>query len=280
MGLAEVHSIALFQLTRQADIVFDQAGNLFDAYGYSRFKYGSRFMARHYASEIARLVKAKFPSLLMRPFWLTSSAYKFVPTASDGLSKYIQKSRYFSETTKVKIARSRLFPADYGNLSQAERENIMREVDMYFELAYPTQKPEDLLVIDDIRITGAHEQRLIDFANQEGFKRIYFAYIAHLSPKADPTTEHWLNHMAIRDLTDLWDLWQTEGCLLNARICKFLLSYPKPKSLQRFAQSLPTRFRTQIAEGMHEDGYSQMSMYTSNWKIWQAYQPKTVPLTL
>ncbi len=269
MGLIEVHSIGLHTLTRQAEIIFDQKGDLFDGYAYSRFKYGSRSMSAQYSAAIAELVRQKFPQLLVRDFWFTSSAYKYVPTASDSLT---QAMHTLKRGKKVKVARTKLFPADYGNLSQAEREAIMGKVDMFFELACPTPKPEDLLVIDDIRITGAHEQRLIDFAKAEGFKRVYFVYVAHLSPKCEPTTEHWLNHMAVRNLTDLWDLWKTEGYILNARICKFLLSYPNTEALARFACALPARLRQQIAEGMQKDGYADMEMYLDNWAIWEVYQ--------
>jgi len=272
MGFAEVHSIALFQLTRQADIVFDQAGNLFDAYAYSRFKYGSAYMARHYAEQLHLLLQQKHPILAELPaLWLTSSAYKFVPTASDSLAKYLLQD-WKGNLTKVKIVRSRLFPADYGNLSLQERQAMMQQVELYFDPISP--KPKHLLVVDDIRITGVHEQRILEFATKEGFEHIYFAYIAHLSPKADPTTEHWLNHIAIRHLRDLWDLWKTEGCLLNARICKFLLSYPKQKALAHFANALPPSIKARIAEGMYQDGYAEMDMYAENWQIWKQYQPK------
>ena len=276
MGLAKVHSIALFHLTRQADIVFDQAGNLFDAYAYSRFKYGSAYMARQYALQLYRLLRQHHAELWQIPtLWLTSSAYKFVPTASDSLAHYLWehwlKKTAASPIEKVKISRSLLFPADYGNLSQEERKQIMSKVDLHFDDALHTSQPKDLLIIDDIRITGAHEHRLLEFAERQGFERIYFAYIAHLSPKAEPTTEHWLNHTAIRDLEDLWDLWQLEGCLLNARICKFLLSYPDAKALEKFAKALPATLAAKIAEGMWQDGYADMEMYAENWKIWTQY---------
>lgn len=276
MGFTQVHRVALFQLTREANIIFDHTGRLFDAYAYSRFKYGSKYMTKHYAQKMQTLLQQEFPHLWDLPsLWLTSSAYKFVATASHGLAEnlYQQSFEQHSFATKfVKIGRTRLFPADYGNLSQAEREAIMQQVDLQFELDYHLPQPEDLLIIDDIRITGAHENRLIEFAEREGFKRVYFAYIAQLSPKAEPTTEHWLNHTAIRDLRDLWNLWTEEGCLLNARICKFLLSYTHLKSLARFADALPTELSTHIAEAMWQDGYAHMDMYTQNWEIWEKYK--------
>ncbi len=284
MAFAEVHSLALFNLTRQADMVFDQSGDLFDAYAYSRFKYGSAYMSKQYAQALCVLLRERHPELWQTSaLWLTSSAYKFVPTASDSLAKYLFK--YLSHTLQgrqapviepVKIARTRLFPADYGNLTQQERKAIMQQVDLYFEQPLPAQQADDLVIVDDIRITGAHEHRLLEFAKKEGFKRIYFVYIAHLSPKSDPTTEHWLNHMAVRDLRDLWDLWSTEGCLLNARICKFLLSYPDKIALTQFAKALPQRLSSRIAEGMWQDGYAEMALYTAHWEIWEAYKKMVV----
>jgi len=60
--------------------------------------------------------------------------------------------------------------------------------------------------------------------------------------------------------------------LLNARICKFLLSYPNQKNLARFAKALPPTLQTRIAEGMWQDGYAEMDMYVAHWQIWKAFK--------
>ena len=146
----------------------------------------------------------------------------------------------------------------------------MQQIDLYW-VSPVTQAAKKIIIIDDVRITGAHEERLVHFLEEEGFQEVFFIYIAELKEQTDPFIEYTINHQAILEIQDLLEIWFQEGFRLNARVCKYLLGHSDPIKLAKFAQNLPEKWCRNIAEGMRLDGYTQMDMYKDNWKIWEPY---------
>ncbi|MCS6822096.1 MAG: phosphoribosyltransferase family protein [Microscillaceae bacterium] len=266
---------ALFHLAYEQGQILTQHGQLFDAVQYSRFKYGMQKEATSYAHALFEHVFLPIRSWIdTNPqVYLTSSAYKSVPTASDAIANELLsflQNHFDTSIHKFKIYRNNLFTHDYGTLSEQERHFYMQKVDLCLpqELNLSRQK---VIIIDDIRITGAHENRLRElFLKQTQAQEVMFVYLAMFRHKVSPSIEHQLNHAWLDELEKLYLVFNNPHFLPNARLCKFLLSYSDRYKLRLFLERIPIESLHKLQEAIKSDGYAQMSAYQANCSLIQS----------
>ena len=150
---------------------------------YSKFKYGSSAVSRHYALDIYRTVRLLFAKELeanATNLVLTSAAYKSMPTASTALFANAlalinddRRTKGLAAIPHIKIHRESILNADYGMLTHEARAKAMQCTRLDIVLAdHHHHHPESststsvvvadylrgkhIVIIDDCIITGAH----------------------------------------------------------------------------------------------------------------------------
>ena len=249
----------------------------FDTQSYSRFKYGDGNIARLYAFGLAEVLAQTRPELIYgnEQVVITSSAFKYVPTASHAIAtafqdaiSYLRYTQGLPASDNIKIHRAHVEEGDYGTRSLGEREEIMRRNGIRIDGDYI--KGKHLLIIDDVIITGSHERKVEQIIDSLGLLSVQFLYALQMDAeeaKADPTIEDRLNHSAVRTLENLAQIIETRNFLINARVCKFVLSQKEPAELSLFLQSANNEFLYSLYVSAIGDGYVYMEGYQANTKL-------------
>lgn len=259
----------------------NQTGTLFDTLNYSLFKYGAGTVARQYGYALAARFIKEFPDWIVgedNRLYVSSSPSKIVPTAAAGIARYFTEAinRYLSSknlplATHFKLDRYTVFEGDYGTLSTEDRQDIMSRN----HFAVPSGidlSGKNIVVIDDVRITGCHEETIINTLKQCNLRKMCSAYVATLQQgegTKTPQLESVLNHTVIRSLEDLHHLIQLMSGLyiVNARVCKFLLSQQDLNALESFLTQQEHRFIRLLHHYCVGDGYHEMQTYKKQFDV-------------
>lgn len=262
-----VKHLALHQLYPNSQKGIDSLHTSFDIEAYSRFKYGDKRVAQQYAQELVRKLLQNPQDLpcLSTPVFISSSAFRYVPTAAQSilnafLSAFTQqlpqlKLQYF------KIHRNYLDGRDYAQLTPEERENVLKQAQLSVDDSTHLRN-QTVWVIDDIRITGKHEEKILEFLQKLGVKEVKCLYVAQLQHGLERSwLEHYINHAWIKDLERFEEILYSPCFQLNARVCKFLLSYPCHTSLKAFLERLDLAKITLLYHAIKQDNFDEVENY-------------------
>lgn len=260
------HHFSPYQLCSTSAGYLDQNGYLFDLSSYSRFKYGSDSDARIYAHHIASQLRVKYYRWQNEEVIISASAFKVAPTAAEVIAQmtYELLRESFPLLRKVKISRETVFPNDYGSLSAEERHSLMDKNIVIVDRELFRNKK--LILVDDLRVTGAHENKMI--AVLSGLvDEVVFTYVARLSGSFTPFVEFNINQTAVQSVANIKAIVDTGVFHVNARICKYLLSYRNTDELLSFFYEVPVEVLLRIEECVCGDGYHLMEEYWSNYSL-------------
>lgn len=256
----------------------------FDMETYSRFKYGDVEATNHFAGILADALEALFPEggperahLAVAP-----SAYLALPTAAAVvtqrmLARLSAGGRHVPAA--LHIGRASHIDKDFSLLTPEQRAAVMGANKL--ELPPPAALAgRHLVVVDDCRITGAHEECVRQAlaaaaAAGGGPASLTFLYIAMVPPELVAAAksgcaasagflkgvEGAMNGAAIKSLSDLAPVLCQRGAVLTARTTKFVLQKAAAEgapALGAFLAALPPRLMVQLIEGADADGYSSM----------------------
>lgn len=212
----------------------------FQPQDYSRFKYGSKSIARRFGRELAEQFfgSARLAALLPmlsnpKGVVIYAAPYNFVPTATFALKDYFI-ARYneiaipqygLAPLQEGKIYRSYSYNEDYGAMSKAERDQAISGDDFYIDTEFARGKT--LIFLDDIRVTGSHEERICHLLDRTGLVEqqhlfVYFAQIRE-PERCDPTIENFLNYASISSLLSIDHIIKNDEFLFNTRVIKYIL---------------------------------------------------------
>jgi hypothetical protein len=247
---------------------------------YSRYKYGSVTAAETFARDLAAAFGERYPRLAQAPrLLMTSSPYTCVPTAATTLARRMQPAlnqarvrRGLSPVPLIQVDRVGASAGDYGTLSAAARDQRMAASTLSFRRFRPDQVREaHLLVIDDVRVTGAHQRCLMRASEELPLLSRTFLYIASFSDPAagdlDPTLEDALNHAAVKTLDDLAQVVEAGDFAWNVRVCKFVLSPVNRHDLPRFLGRMSGWFVRGLHRNSSQDGYAAMDLYAPSHTV-------------
>lgn len=210
------------------------------------------------------------------------SAYGAVPTASywvaENISELIEGEGLAVE--KLKFEREGGFGChNYSRLGLEERRKVLEDRRIWLETDVDLTG-KTILVFDDLRSTGAHEESLREVLSaQEGITRVVFLYYvgftSHLS-HSRPQDEDVLNHVEISDLEDLYRLLlqSPTSLLLNARLVKFFLKagVSQPKEFETCLSKFPIEFLMQVQQAAQsQDGYARREPYRRGFEALQSH---------
>ncbi|MGD0244935.1 MAG: phosphoribosyltransferase family protein [Streptosporangiaceae bacterium] len=245
---------------------------------YSRYKYGSVTATDTFAHALAAAFSGRHPELAWAPrLLMTSSPYTCVPTAATTLARRMRpalneaRARYgLSPVPLVQVDRIGTSAGDYGTLTAAARDRRMAASTLSFRRFRPDQvRDAHLLIIDDVRVTGAHQRCLMRASEELPLESRAFLYIASFSGPAggdlDPTLEDALNHAAVKTLDDLARIVEAGDFAWNVRVCKFVLSPVNRHDLPRFLGRMPGWFVRGLHSNSNQDGYADMGLYAPSY---------------
>lgn len=250
----------------------------FSMESYSKFKYGSHYVAEQFAN-------ALFDAFILDPtndalfdhqkIIIYSSPYDFLPTSSyymtkcffEKLKAYTSLNKYNCKVEFGKINRNQTYAEDYGALSAEERFNLIKN-DTY-ELPEKPSEDAVLLFMDDISITGTHQKVIELLLNREGIKNdVGYLYFAKLMNKdVNPNYENVLNYAFVNDLPSLMNVLHSKDFMLTTRCVKHLLCLPH-KGFTQFLSLLNEELKDlllkEIYVGALRNKYDQMEAYEVN----------------
>ena len=288
-GVPPVYEFALYRpdQDRLDQDRLDQGGSAggtaipwpFDAALYSRYKYGSTVAADWFAQALGRAFLVRYPPLAQEPrLLIASSPYRRVPTAANLLAARFatvlnaaRAGRGLPSAPLVHIERMAASSGDYGTLSAEARTRLMAVNALSFDRLRPHADGAHLIVVDDVKVTGAHQRCLTRASETLPLRSRTFAHIAAFDGAAtgwlDPALEDSLNHAVIGTLGDLADIVRDSDFTWNVRVCKFLLCPANRGDLPSFLTRMTDRFVRELRHNSLIDGYARMTAYRDSHAI-------------
>jgi len=160
---------------------------------YSRYKYGSVAAAEVFAQALAAAVAERHPELACAPrLLMASSPYTYVPTAATTLARRLQPVLNAARARcglpgapLVQVDRVTPAAGDYGTLSASAREGRMAANALSFRRFPPGRVcGAHLLIVDDVRVTGAHQRCLMRASDELPLAARAFLYLASFGSPA------------------------------------------------------------------------------------------------
>lgn len=244
----------------------------FSSSTYSRFKHGclrsSDVMGRELAEAFIKYDRTYNIIEYDTPVVVAASAYSTIPVASvqlkDAFVKYF--NRYLQEfgmrdVEEIKIRRDGSHPQDYGKLTAEERKALI-STDVF-------TIDEDLdscvtLFIDDIRVTGTHEQILQRSINDKrDFKHVFLYYATVESSDIDCRIENELNKADISNLAELAELIDKGSTVINVRVVKTILQSDN-HAVEGFLKGRHPEFIEDLKRAALTERYFKVPQYRKN----------------
>lgn len=250
----------------------------FSVSDYSRFKYGSeraaekigtKLAARYYRrvqtdNDLLNEIKSKQIVVIPPP-------YDFVPTAGYAMKEYFV--RHFNKclikdgiypVQETKIHRTRSYNHEYGTMSSEERKKAISSDGFHIDKKFVNQKL--CLFLDDIRITGAHEDRISEMIEKAELD-ISFQFLFFVSLKNDavnPQIEYFLNHYSVKNLSDIDAIIRHEGFLFNTRVVKFIMGASEAEFCN-FISGRSRKFRQTLLYYTNGNRYYELPEFMLNY---------------
>lgn len=234
---------------------------------YSKFKHGSKTQARSFGKMFTPFCNFTENETLI----IYSAPYNNIHTASNSFKDYLLSSltdQILSKKLTVKqsrIHRKYSYDNDYGNMSKEERKNAISSD--IFTIDQSIINPDDTLVfVDDIKITGSHEERIKELLVRENIKNnVIFLYIAMYTGD-DPTIENRLNHFSVSNLKDINNIIRNEEFIFNTRVVKYILKADIEEFVSFITYQSET-FKETLFNLSVLNGYHDNIKYSRNFNI-------------
>ena len=203
----------------------------FDPHCYSRFKFGDESCAQRMGHELADGFAHACLEHIPKDGIAVAVCYEAVPTAAYFLRKHFivalnehLAARGLPLCQEAHIKRVATFFQDFGKMSAVQRANSLDKDDFY--LATPVPSSKDIIYLDDVRITGAHERKMLSTLKRQqipnNIRAVYFAEL--IDTNVDPTLENTLNYHAFSAPDEMARLTRCRHFVLTARFTKHILS--------------------------------------------------------
>ncbi|MDR3351989.1 MAG: phosphoribosyltransferase family protein [Zoogloeaceae bacterium] len=242
--------------------IVDAAGRAFDEAAYSRMKHGVRSVTRRFARTLAEALLAEAPQVVLHadpPLFL--AAYKAVPPACHFIGLYCLEAINLRRVAEgkapgrlIQVYKDTVVAGNYALQTPAARQGELEGIG--FSLEGRSLCGRRLVLLDDARITGAAERRMLEIVRPEAPSALALGYVLAFDEacgKAHPEIENRMNHAAIREIGDLLPAIRAEDFELNIRVLKLALSTPLDK-LEDFLRAVPVWLCSAIVRGAAATG--------------------------
>lgn len=208
---------------------FEDFEDLSCAKRYSRMKFGSDVDARGIGYEMAQALWDRHSDLLLaNEVCVIPSPYNYVKNAATVVTEHMINrlncllvDANGSHVEYSTIHRKVSYIADYGFLPKEKREALLSNDKFYVNKKF--LKGKLLIFVDDIKITGTHEDKIKEILRREKMTNdVIFIYSARYYG-SNPEIEAQLNFAAVSTIQDYAKLSRTADHHLLVRPIKFLL---------------------------------------------------------
>ena len=241
----------------------------FSAKDYSRLKFGCDVTAKKFGYKLAEsFFAAHSDKLLANQCVVIPSPYNFVKNAATVMTLHfldrlndLVVSINGNHVEYATVSRKVSYTADYGFLSKEKRKGLINQ-DSFF-INREQFRGKFLIFIDDVRITGAHEEKLIDELAKRKLKNdAMFLYFAEYFGD-QPEIEAKLNFSAVKNVVDYVELAKSPNHHLIVRPIKYILS----QNEESFTYVLNNLQEEQLRKLYHaaiSEGYYRIPIYQQN----------------
>lgn len=269
-----MHSIKSFKYS--AHKFTDMSSLPFSAIDYSKLKYGSKKIARKFGVELANkfLSSHEFmgllPELSGKKLVVMSAPWKNIPVASTALKDYfISKfnpvwSEHNPSVESLKVNRGHSYNEDYGAMSLEDRKKAITSDDFYIDKEFIKEKT--LIFIDDVIITGAHEERIHKLLESVSFEgTVIYLYFAEYKGGGNPEIENELNYAFVKNLLNIDYIIKNDEFMFNTRVVKYILS-AKHDQFRNFADYQSESFLHQLRKELVGNEYHRLPEFKTNYE--------------
>jgi FMN phosphatase YigB (HAD superfamily) len=255
--------------------IYDAEDSSFSKNEYSQFKHGSRAVAQKFGFELAAkfIASDSFDQIARAPeaaqIVVAPSPYNFVPTATFAMKNAfvyrlnVELIKYnLAPAQEVKIHRTNSYNQDYGQMNVAERENAISAEDFHIDKNFVRGKL--VLFLDDVRITGAHERRVLRMIDKYNLECDYlFVYYASLEADLLPNIENVLNYHFVKSVWDIDWIIKNQGFCFNTRAIKYILNAPDEDFI-KFINQQTREFQDDFYNYAIGNKYHQITEFQGN----------------
>lgn len=241
----------------------------FDISGYSELKFGSDKAAKMFGYEMAdKFFLEHHNTLITNKCVVIPSAFNVVKIASTILAYHFMNrlnDLLVTEDSDIvewtTMHRSMSYISDYCTMSKKERERLLEGDKLYINQDYV--KGKTLLFVDDVTITGTHEQKISKFLKDLRLnnKRIFCYCVKYQG--SNPKVESLLNHAGIKTIDDYVKLVNEPNHHLVVRAIRFLLDQSNEK-LKTALDKLDNKFIDKLYLACLAKEYHKIEEYRVN----------------
>lgn len=244
----------------------------FETRQYSRMKFGSEAaacaMGRKLAEDTFMVHGSK---LIANQCVVIPSPYNYVHNAATVMTKYfidrINELLVNANGNHVEyslIHRKVSYTNDYGFLSKEKRKELIDNDSFYFNRDFIEGKL--LIFIDDVYITGTHEQKLIEIMERGGIENdSLFLYYARYYG-GSPDIEAKINFAHIQTFSDYVNMLNIEECQIIVRPIKYVLAQ-EALVLRKVLPTMTYKHLSELYHGCLAEGYYKIPKYQENFQI-------------
>ena len=250
---------------------------------YSRFKFGCDKSAEQLGRDLADKFAATQLQYVPKAGMVAAVSYENVPTAAYYLRKHFVRrlnewlsAREMPLCEETQIIRKQNFYGDFSKMSHKERVDSLNKDT--FELPSDVSPEKLVYFVDDIRITGSHERKIVGSLREQGVRNpitvVYYAEVCDST--IAPTLESDLNFYAFPSLDDLARLPKQGHFVINARFTKHVLSQSKEEFVM-FMCAQDEKFMRQFLNACHANGWQKVSKFSENIGLLEEHFAYEIP---
>ncbi len=246
------HSV--YRLARTLNDTQIVAPSPFSPEGYSLFKHGDERWTRRYGYEVAdRILEAEaelFDDIQADEVLIASFPYKYVPTAATLMTEHAvtRLNHKLSSQQKPTVGCVQVFKYlwqasgehYFAHMKEADRRRILDNVKLSVDER--RLRGAHLIIVDDIRVTGATEDKFLELLYQvAGLRSLTVVYLAEVDPEistVDPAIEGRLNQYQVKNISDVAAIVATGEFQWNIRVAKFVLETDDLEEFRAFVDGL------------------------------------------
>lgn len=245
----------VYRLARRDDgKIHATNGRSFSPEGYSLFKHGDQRWTRRYGHDVADLLMETqaglFEDIRSDEVLVAAFPYKYVPTAAALMTNYTVTRLNHELVARNKPTVGHLHAFKYPwrasvehhfpTMGEKERRHILNNVELSVDER--RLRGVDLIVVDDIRVTGASQDRFLQLLYQiKGLRSLAVVFLGDVDPdlaRKHPKVEGELNHAKVETLGDVEDIIATGEFRWNIRVTKFVLEQEDLEAFGIFLRNL------------------------------------------
>lgn len=243
----------------------------FDPVTYSKMKFGDDAAARMLGYQLAEdFFRDHCGALLANRCLVIPSPYNFVPNAATIMTgHFINRLNELlvdangNHVEYATIPRKVSYINDYGFLSKDDRRRLIDNDEFYLNRDYLENRL--LIFIDDVKITGTHEDKLLEMLAKYRLRNdAFFLYYARYTGD-DPVIESKINFAAVDSLDQYAEIIDAPDNHLIVRPLKYLFSQ-EPDRFLMFIQQRSAQFRLNVYHACLNEGYYKIPSYQINFQ--------------